>query len=58
MIARGQRNGAAKLSEQNVRDIRDLRSKGQSYSFIAMLFNVNHSTIWRIINGEHWTHVK
>lgn len=52
---RGEQNGRAKLSEQDVRTLRSLRwQTGQSYSALARLFNISNSQAKRIINGERW----
>lgn len=54
----GERNGWSKLTENNVREIRKLRSEGHSYYAMAKVFGVNETTIRRVALGFIWSHVK
>lgn len=54
--ARGTRIGAAKLTEDQVRNIRS--DNDYSDARLAEKYGVAKSTIWRILNGETWNHVK
>lgn len=44
----------AKLSEENVQEIRILHGKGMRTGLIAERFRVNRSTIQNILNGKAW----
>lgn len=52
---RGEDHYAAKLTEQNVRDIR--AGKFKSGLAAARELGVHHQTIYRIMRGEMWAHV-
>ena len=57
---RGERNGAAKLTEADVRAIRasyEPHVRGRGYNALADRFNVSKVTIWRIIHRRSWSHV-
>ena len=54
---KGTDNGHARLSEENVREIRRLIEEGYSQRFIANQFNVAQSLITHINKGRIWTHV-
>lgn len=56
-IARGVRNGAAKLTPDDVREIRDAISNGESQASVARRFQVSKSTVWRAVN-THWKEVQ
>lgn len=55
--ARGERAFKAKLTEDNVRQIRQLALKGVSVTEIAATFGVHSSTIYAIRLGKAWKHV-
>lgn len=55
--AHGERNGGAKLTEEQVKEIRLLHSQGVSYSKLTSRFGVGKSTISRIVRGTHWTRI-
>jgi hypothetical protein len=53
------RNGSAKLTEPQVREIRRIVAAGaRSRRSIAAQFGVAHGTINRLVNGQGWHHVK
>lgn len=56
-VARGERAGAAKLSTDDVMRIREQRAQGMSVSDIAHRWDVNKSTISRILTGKQWKHL-
>lgn len=56
--ARGTRNGQARLTEREVREIRALYARGHSKSALARRMGVWPSTVARVISGERWSHVK
>lgn len=52
----GERNPWAKLSNQQAAKIRSLyASGGQTYNSLALRFNVNRYTIWRILKNRSYT---
>ncbi len=55
--ARGERINTAKLTEDQVREIRSLSAAGMSNRKLAEQFGVNNSQISRIVNRKLWTHV-
>lgn len=55
--ARGENSGKAKLTEQQVRDIRMLLAKGYSQRKIAKFFGVSRGPIDRIHRNLGWRHV-
>ena len=55
--ARGERQGAAKLTEVDVRWIRHLSRRGASQRKIAARFGMSQSTIGSIVRREYWRHV-
>lgn len=56
-VKRGENNGFAKLTEDNVRTIYSMRLNGRQAEEIARHFHVDPSTVGDIINGEHWSHM-
>lgn len=54
----GEKSGLAKLTEDNVREIKRMISEGVKQKDIAATFNVNKSTITLIKKGERWAHIK
>lgn len=54
----GERSGASKLKEAQVREIRSLRKNGLSHRKIAKRFNVSANTIQAILHYETWKHVE
>ena len=53
--ARGNHNGSAKLTEQDVLEIRAIT--GMYQKDIAKRYGVDHSSISRIIHRKIWTHI-
>lgn len=56
--ARGMTNGTAKLTDEDVRKIRQMRSDGWTYAELAALCGVGTTTIGRVVKGTHWRHVQ
>ncbi|MCF7545605.1 HNH endonuclease [Pseudomonas petrae] len=54
----GERNGAAVLTEDSIRAIRERRKSGASLTAIASEFGVVFQTISKIVNGHRWGHVE
>jgi hypothetical protein len=53
----GERNGAAKLSEEDVKRILFLREAGATLSAIAKAMGVSVSLISMISSGSRWSHI-
>lgn len=51
-------NAKAKLDDDKVREIRDLRSSGMVYREIASRFGVSLETCMAVVKGKTWKHVK
>jgi hypothetical protein len=54
--AKGEKQGIAKLSAEQVRRIRSLRGKVSQHG-IAVMMGVSQPTVWRVLHGETWGHV-
>jgi len=57
-IARGERSGKAKLTEEMVREIKRLREKEWIPRRLAYKFQVSTSAIRHILRGRTWKHVE
>jgi hypothetical protein len=57
VVARGERNGAAILTENNVRNIRKMRAKGWTHQRLATKYKVAKCTIAYIATGKIWKHL-
>ena len=55
--ARGERASGAKLTEQDVHDIRHLRNQGLTLAELADRFSVTNVAIHRIVHRKSWTHI-
>lgn len=53
----GSTNGAAKLTEEDIPQIRALHENGLSQRKIATMFLVSQRTIGRILNHQTWRHI-
>lgn len=54
---RGERNGSAKLTEDQVRSIRDACAEGASMASVARRYSVSSATVEHIMHGTKWRHV-
>jgi HNH endonuclease len=54
-FVQGERQGSSKLTEAAVIDI---KTKRLSQSEFAKLYGVQIGTIWKVLNGYSWTHVR
>ena len=52
--ATGERNGQAKLTTAMVREIRERAAHGESGSSLGRSYGVRQTSIWKIVNGQHW----
>lgn len=57
--AEGQKNGQAKLTEDDVRQIREIAARWDRPTIgqIGAKFGVSAATVHRILRGDGWTHV-
>lgn len=53
----GERNGRAKLTEQQVREIRALKASGWTVARIAAESGIDHRRISDIVNRRRWRHL-
>lgn len=51
----GELNGTAKLTEEQVREIRAERMSARYY---ADKFNLSYHTVWDVLKGRSWKHIK
>lgn len=54
----GERSGKAKLTEENVRKVWKLHRSGVSGSTIGKQMGVTKETIYAILKGRTWAHLK
>jgi hypothetical protein len=54
----GARNGKARLTADQVREIRRRRASGESRTSVARAFDINPGTVWYIDQRVTWTHVR
>jgi DNA invertase Pin-like site-specific DNA recombinase len=57
MLRRGEQHGMAKLTEDQVREIRRLHQSGSRIVDLATQFSISREMIRRILNGRSWSHV-
>lgn len=55
--AKGEQHNMCKLTEANVREIREMAASGQTQSAIAERFGVMQPQISRIVTGRRWGHL-
>lgn len=55
---RGSNNGMSKIDEQTVRNIITFKSSGLSCREIGEKFGLKKSSVWCILKGHTWKHVK
>lgn len=56
-MARGEQRASAKLTEDNVREIRALARSGMFHRDIAAQFGVGRKAITKVVNFQRWKHV-
>lgn len=57
-VARGNRNGQAKLTPKKVRKIDKLAARCVSYKTIGRLMNISRQAAWRAGTRRTWKHIK
>jgi hypothetical protein len=55
--AKGSRQHRSKLTDDQIRGIRELHAKGVTMKVIANIYSVSQSTVCNIISGKRWSHV-
>lgn len=58
LTARGERAGKTKLTESEVRQLRKLRAEGMSGPKLGAKFGIHVSSVYAILNGRNWKHLK
>jgi hypothetical protein len=58
IMRKGSRHGMAKLTEDNIRDIRRQSHSGMSAAKIALGLKISPSNVRLILTGETWNHVQ
>lgn len=56
-LARGSRQGSAKLTEQDVMDIREAWANGANQKRLAEKYGIDKQNVWGIIHRKSWKHV-
>jgi len=56
-LRRGSDVNTSKFNESQIMEIREKRASGMNNQQIADMFNVNKSSIRRIVTGESWSHL-
>lgn len=56
-VSRGETSGTNKLTESDVKEIRQLAARGIHHKELAVQFQVSRSNISRIVNQKGWAHV-
>jgi hypothetical protein len=54
----GERKGSARLTEENIKVIRELHTSGMGAAQLARAFGVGATTVRHIITGRTWAHVE
>ena len=56
--SRGESRPAAKLTEQQVRNIRKAAAMGVSENYLAIIHHVSRINIWSIVKRQSWSHIQ
>jgi len=54
----GERNAQAKITEQDVIDIRQQYAEGKSVTELLKIYPLARNNIWKILNRQSWAHVQ
>lgn len=54
---RGSRNGASKLTEEQVRKMRALHADGERPSVLARRYGIDRTNVWHILTRRTWAHI-
>jgi hypothetical protein len=55
--ARGERHGRAKLTADQIEELRGLRAIGATKYGLAKRYRISRRQVGRILNLDHWGHV-
>lgn len=55
--ARGEKQGSAKLTAEDVAEIRKRAANGEPQTWIAQDFKISKSQCGNVVHGRHWRHV-
>lgn len=55
--SRGERSGKAKLSNEQVIEMRRLYAEGWTSYALSSRYGLDHSAIWRVVTGQRWAHL-
>lgn len=58
VLRKGELHPLSKLTEQSVRDIRELAAEGMNMQLLAVWYKVDHSTIRNVVKKRTWRHVE
>ena len=56
-LARGEKNGGAKLTEDAIKEIRILRGFGYTQMELAGMYGISRSLIGFVVNNKRWSHI-
>lgn len=54
MVDRGRHKNSALLTSEQVVEVRKLKLRGYTASFLALKYNVSESTIFAVLSGQNW----
>lgn len=54
---KGEDNGFSKLTENDVKSIREKRKSGLQLKEIASEFKINYRHVWKIVHRKAWSHI-
>lgn len=54
----GEKHPGAILMESDVLKIRELKNQGMSTSKISSVVGFKYQTVWKVVKGKNWSHVK
>jgi hypothetical protein len=54
----GEASGINKLTEDDIRDLRELLAKGTKHRDIAKIYGISVGYVSAIKHGRYWNHVK
>lgn len=57
IVRRGERNWAAKLTAEQIREMRRRYRAGEQAAPLASAFGVKRGTVYAIVNGHRWAHI-
>lgn len=58
VLRKGELHPLSKLTEESVKDIRELAAEGMNLQLLAIWYKVSHSTIRNVVKKRTWVHVE